>query len=379
MRKVLILYAKYGGGHLSAANALQTYIKENYSQTTEVNCIDCVEYVSKIFSNITTGAYKKMTRKFPNMWKKTYYGAKNGLISAISEKMNHVMARKLNKLLQELNPDIVISTHPFATQMINYLKQCGKTNCKLATILTDFAPHIQWLIGNEYTDLFFVSNNIMKQTLINNYKINEEKIYITGIPLSNKFTHSFSDDETYANYKLKKDKKLLLFFAGGEFGLGQKKTIKTLESLSKYLNKYQIIAVSGLNKKMNIEFNKFANTLGNEDLHILKYTNNVPELMHISSLVITKPGGLTSSESLASSLPMILINPIPGQEEENAEFLEKSGCAIWVKKSSDFSTILDSVLGDENKLNKMKQKIKLIAKPNATADICKIVLGSEGE
>ena len=122
------------------------------------------------------------------------------------------------------------------------------------------------------------------------------------------------------------------------------------------------------------EFLNIAEEVQNKDLHVIEYTTDVPDLMHISSLVITKPGGLTSSESLASHLPIIIINPIPGQEEENAEFLEKSGSAIWLKNSENVEKLIDELLQNSDILNMMKQQSILIAKPNSTADICSTIL-----
>lgn len=111
-----------------------------------------------------------------------------------------------------------------------------------------------------------------------------------------------------------------------------------------------------------------------DSIKVLPFTDKVPELMSISDLVITKPGGLTTSESLASSLPMLIINPIPGQEEQNAEFLEANGSAIWLKKDSNPEDIINSILGDENKLTIMKENSIKLAKVNSTKDICKICL-----
>ncbi len=375
MKRILILYAKYGGGHLSAANSIQTYIEDHYFYNSEVKSIDCVEYVRPFLSNVTTDAYKEMAKNIPKLWKKIYYGSKKGLLLHMSNKLNVNMAKKLHKLFKEYLPDLVISTHPFGTQMVSYLKERKIINCELATIMTDFTPHEQWLVGKEYGDYFFVSNDKMKQDLINTYHIPADKVFATGIPLANTFSYPFYDDETYKNYRLNKNKKIILFFGGGEFGLGQKRTVEVLQSLAKHLDKYQIVAISGKNKKMNDEFLKLYDKIQNEDLHILKYTNDVPDLMHISSLVVTKPGGLTSSESLASNLPMLITNPIPGQEEENARFLEDSGAAIWIKKDDNIDEIINNILNDENKLEEMKQKSKLIAKPNSTMDICQTILG----
>ena len=107
---------------------------------------------------------------------------------------------------------------------------------------------------------------------------------------------------------------------------------------------------------------------------VLGFTNQVPELMSISDLVVTKPGGLTTTESLASGLPIIAINPIPGQEEENAQFLENAGVAVWIKKNDDYLTIIKNLLLDDKKLHEMKVNTKLLAKKNSTADICNIIL-----
>lgn len=110
---------------------------------------------------------------------------------------------------------------------------------------------------------------------------------------------------------------------------------------------------------------------------VLKFTNQVPELMSICDLVVTKPGGMTTTESLASGLPMLIINPIPGQEEENAEFLESKGVGIWLKKNDNISNVINNLLSDANKLAKMKQNTKLLGNSNSTKDICEILLKKE--
>lgn len=299
---------------------------------------------------------------------------KNGLLENLSEYAIKHMANKLYTLFKQFLPDIVISTHPFGSQMTSYIKEHENYECTLATILTDFALHEQWLVGKDYCDLFFVSNDDMKTELTNDYNIPETKVFVTGIPLSDRFLDDFKEDECFDVLRLKKEKKVLLFFGGGEFGLGEKRTVKVLKSLANHLDEYQIVAISGRNKKMNNEFLKLYKKVKNDDLHIYKYTTNVPELMYISSLVVTKPGGLTSTESLASGLPMLIINPIPGQEEENARFLEKSGAAVWIKKDDDIDMIVDNLLKDTDKLEKMKENCLALSKRDSTKNICNIIL-----
>ena len=136
-----------------------------------------------------------------------------------------------------------------------------------------------------------------------------------------------------------------------------------------------MIAIAGRNLKMKATFEEIVkNNNKSEIVRILEFTKEVPELMSISDLVVTKPGGLTTSESLASHLPMIVINPIPGQEEENAEFLESKGIAVWIKKSDNVDQIIQNLLSDAEKLKNMKENSYILAKPNSTKDICDILL-----
>ena len=255
MKKVLIFYASYGGGHLSAANAINEYIKNNYPNI-ETEIIDCMKYVNKHLEKLTTVAYKEMAKKAPWAWGTIYYTSQHGLVAELSSTSNKILARKLNTLLQEYMPDLIISTHPFASQMCSYLKKHNKINCKIASIMTDFAPHDQWLVGKKCIDYFFVAHNKMKEDLIKK-KVPAEKIFATGIPLSNKFLLNFDRTEILKQFGLKENKKTILFFGGGEFGLGKTKTLKVLSSLLNDFDNIQIVAISGKNVKMK---NKFQET-----------------------------------------------------------------------------------------------------------------------
>ena len=373
MKKVLIFYASYGGGHLSAAKSIKQYIDENF-EDVQTNMIDCVKYVNKSFEKVTTAAYREMAKKAPWAWEKVYYKSQDGLLAKVSSDSNKIMAVKMAKLFREYKPDVVISTHPFGSQMTAYLKKKNKTNCVLATVLTDFISHDQWLIGSEFHDYYFVATEEMKQEVINS-GVDENKIYITGIPVSKRFLQSYNKDEIYKSFDLVPNKKTVLFFAGGEYGLGKDRTISILDTLTTF-NDIQVIAIAGKNAKIKKAFEEIVDKNNkNDSIKVLPFTDKVPELMNIADLVITKPGGLTVSESLVSSLPLLLINPIPGQEEKNAEYLEDRGAAIWIRKSSDPKDIIDSVLSNEKRLNYMKENSIKLAKKNSTEDICKISLG----
>lgn len=372
MEKIIVFYASYGGGHLSAARSIENYIKQNY-ENVDIELIDCMKYISKTIEKVTTTAYKEMAKKIPWAWGRIYNDSQKGPLAHISSKTNGILAIKLLRLLREKNPSLIISTHPFGSQMCSYLKRKNKIKANIATIMTDFESHDQWLVGSDFIDYFFVAQDEMKNTLIKK-GISENKIYVTGIPISNKFSIQYDKNNILYNLGFTNNKKTILFFAGGEFGLGKNKTLEIFESLLK-INNIQIIAISGKNEFMNTQFKNLVNKYEkNSSVIIFDYTNNVPEFMSISDLVITKPGGLTTTESLASGLPMVIINPIPGQEQENAQFLESKNVAIWIKKDDNPEIILNNLINNDEQLINMKNNINLICKKNSTKNICYILL-----
>lgn len=373
MEKVIVFYASYGGGHLSAARSIKENIETNY-KNVEVKLIDCMEYVNKVVNKVTTKAYSEMAKKAPRTWGKVYWDSQKGPLAHISTASNKVLSLKLNKLLKDFEPDLIISTHPFATQMCAYLKKLGKLDAKIATVMTDYAPHDQWLVLNEYVDYYFVSHEGMKIKL-HEKGIPNEKIFATGIPLSNKFLLKYDKSKILESFGLSPDKKTVLFFGGGEFGLGKTHTYKIFKSFVENSNNIQIVAISGKNQKMKENFESLVEDLDKKDsVKILEYTNQVPELMSISDLVVTKPGGLTTTESLASGLPIVVINPIPGQEEENATYLENNKVAIWIRKNDNVEQILNDLFSNPSKMREMKIRARLLSKKNSTKDICKILL-----
>ena len=374
MKKIVVFYAAYGGGHLSAARSIKEYIETNYTDV-DVKLIDCMEYVNKVINKVTTTAYSEMAKKAPKTWGKVYWKSQKGPLAHISTTSNKVLSLKLNRLLKELEPDLVISTHPFSSQMCAYLKKLGKLDAKIATIMTDYAPHEQWIVYNEYVDYYFVSHDGMKKQLIEK-GIPSEKIFATGIPLSNKFLLKYNKSEILESFGLSPKKKTVLFFGGGEFGLGKSQTLNIFKSFIESDYNIQIVAISGKNVKMKEDFENLVTELHKQNIvKILEYTDKVAELMSISDLVVTKPGGLTTTESLASGLPIVVINPIPGQEEENAAYLENNKVAIWLKPDDNVEAVLKDLFSNPIKMREMKIRARILAKRNSTKDICNTLLG----
>lgn len=374
MNKILIFYGSYGGGHLSAAKNIKGEIESNYPNS-EVLLVDCIEYINKTLNKVTTKAYTDFSKNARWIWKRIYYSSDTGSLSKISNSINKVMAIKLNKLIQDYNPYLIISTHPFSSQMCAILKKQQKINCKLATIMTDYETHNQWLVDHDFVDYFFVAHEGMKNVL-GSKNIDINKIFVTGIPLSNRFLLDYDKNKILSDYNLTPDKKTILFFAGGEFGFGKDKTFNMFKDIINNFPNIQVIAIAGRNEKMKERFDNLVEEIGAlNHVKILSFTNQVPELMSVSDLVITKPGGLTTTESLASGLALLIIDPLPGQEEGNAMFVQDHGAGIWLRENDNIVEILSDILNSQDKLQNMQNNSKLTAKKSSTSDICKILLG----
>lgn len=375
---ILLFYASYGSGHLSAASAIEQYIKEHYPNHKTLK-IDCVEYINRSINKISTSAYKNIILKTPLLWGQVYKLLKNDAILDITQFSNRFMAKKIFKLFEDFEPDLVISCHPLGGQITAFLKSHNKTNCKLATVMTDFASHKQWLIGKDYTDYFFVSNIEMKTSLISE-GIFPNKIYVSGIPISPNFYKNYDKESIYNSLKILKNKKNIIFFGGGSLGLSSSTNVQNiLTSLLQATNEsYQIIIISGKNQKLYNEFQKtITNTNHTSNTKLINFTTQIPELLPITSFVITKPGGLTITECITSNVPVILINPIPGQEKENAQYIVDKKMGIWIKTNKPTPEYFQDILNDDKLIKEIKNNQKIYSHLNSTQNICNILINNE--
>lgn len=298
-RKVLIFYGSYGAGHFSAAHSIKEYIDANYKDT-ETKIVDCIEYINKYYNKITTKTYDELSRKMPMAWKGVYYGSETWPILHLTSGANRILSTKLYKLLEEFEPDLIISTHFFASEMCAVLKKKGKINCPIATIMTDYAIHKQWLSQHKYIDYFFVAHNGMKEEL-QELGIDSAKIYATGIPLSNKFLLKYDKAEIREALGLERGKITVLFFAGGSSHIARGASTNIFNYFLKTNNNIQTIVITGKSKELKEVFDEKVQEYKKEkNIIILPFTDKVPQLMNASDIVITKPGGLTTTESLAS-------------------------------------------------------------------------------
>ena len=372
---ILLFYASYGSGHLSAATAIEQYIRENYPDAKTLK-IDCVEYINKSINKISTSAYKSIILKTPILWGQVYKLLKNDTILDITQFSNRFMAKKIFTLFEDFEPDLVISCHPLGGQITSFLKSHKKTNCKLATVMTDFASHKQWLIGKDYTDYFFVSNIEMKTSLISE-GIYPNKIYVSGIPISPNFYKNYNKENIYKSLNIEKNKKNIIFFGGGSLGLSSSSNIQAiLTSLLQATDEsYQIIIISGKNQKLYNDFQKtINNTYHKSQIKLIDFTTELPELLPITSFVITKPGGLTITECISTNVPIILINPIPGQEKENAQYIADNKMGIWIKATKPTSEYFQEIFNDTKLIEEIKENQKKYSHINSTKNICDILI-----
>ena len=375
---ILLFYASYGSGHLSAATAIEQYIRENYPDAKTLK-IDCVEYINKSINKISTSAYKSIILKTPMLWGQVYKLLKNDTILDITQFSNRFMAKKIFTLFEDFEPDLVISCHPLGGQITSFLKSHKKTNCKLATVMTDFASHKQWLIGKDYTDYFFVSNIEMKTSLISE-GIYPNKIYVSGIPISPNFYKNYDKENIYKSLNIEKNKKNIIFFGGGSLGLSSSSNIQAiLTSLLQATDEsHQIIIISGKNQKLYNDFQKtINNTYHKSQIKLIDFTTELPELLPITSFVITKPGGLTITECISTNVPIILINPIPGQEKENAQYIADNKMGIWIKATKPTSEYFQEIFNDTKLIEEIKENQKKYSHINSTKNICEILINKE--
>lgn len=369
-KKIIVLYASIGGGHFKAAEGIKNYILENH-KNCDVQMIDALKYTNKVIDKIVIKSYVNMAKYSPKMWGELYkFSEKQYSAANFSNAVQMILSNKLLALFEYEQPDCIISTHPFITEMVASLKKREKFNVELNVIMTDYASHKFWELKQEYVDRYFVANDEMKAGLIFN-GIAENKIFVTGIPVSPAFLKEYDKNEIYKEFDLNPNLKTVLLFGGGEYGISNVKDF--FNSLLAINQDIQIVAIAGKNSKIQKMFKKLSEEFDKKVI-ILGYTNKIPELMNIADVVISKPGGLTTTEILVSNIPFIIINPIPGQEEENTRFLLNNGAAVRLYNAEKATPFLENFLNNEVRISHMKSMQKEIAKPNSTQNIVEIIL-----
>lgn len=373
-KKIIIFYGSFGGGHLSAAKALKAVLENNYNCYVEL--VDGLEYVAPILNKISVSFYNAISRNTPKLWGAFYNNANkdNSVTDIVLRQTLRWYRIRLYRIIKQVDPDQIICTHPFPAIMCAHIARKGKIQVPISNILTDFEPHGLWYVLPEYLKYFFVPTEEMKKALMEK-NIKDSQIHVTGIPITPVFSNKLSEkeiEETLEEFQIPQDKKNFIFFGGGEFGLSNNINIEIFKTLTKKLPEFHFVCISGKNPELYSMFEKAIQEENIENTTLIKYTTNISKLMKVSSGIFSKPGGLTTSEALSQGLPMFMINPLPGQEVANQNYIENIGAGILINKEN-LNMLIDRLKTDENYLSRLSENAKKFGKPNAADNICKII------
>lgn len=342
-KKILIVSGSTGSGHVRAGEALRKTAQILYPKY-EIRHVDFFDFLSAKAKKNIIDAFQSTTRNFPELWK-IYFHTLNtkavaGAIKKIFTAINNLDTNKFATYVDEWNPDIMISTHIPSPGMLHNYKN---TKMVRATVVTDYMVHRLWI--NHPSDYYFVATAEMKSMLMKE-KINSKKIIISGIPIDPIFYKKISVAEIKDKYQLPKNVPILLVLSGGQGLIDISTTIKNIFA-SKH--KITIIAVAGDNKALENKLHKLK-TPANISLMNIGWTDHIDELMRVADVIISKPGGLTTTECIALGKPLIIINPIPGQEDANAKFILDNSYGTLVGNAEELNAALDFYLNTKNKL-----------------------------
>lgn len=370
-KNILVVTASMGSGHNKAANAVAEAIKRKYP-VNKINVIDFMSTETAYFNSLVKDIYLKMLDHTPSVYEFFYKITSDSTKgSTIQSVFAHAMKKDMRELIKKYEADMVICTHPFPCAAASYLKQTGEINIPLITVMTDFCVHQFWLYKN--IDIYFTANDLLKKEMVNQGLL-EERIFVTGIPVGYNFRVDYNRDDLLAKFKLEKDKPVALIMGGG-LGLGGvKNALCQLERLKKDI---QILVITGANVALWSEMNEYAQH-SKHKIFVWGYSHNIQEFMSVATFLISKPGALTISEALTRELPMILHDPIPGPEVDNAKFVSDNGAAIWVKHQDTLDAVVREVLSDATILPKLRNNAKVLKKPYASDNIADVIANMLG-
>ncbi|HBH11580.1 MAG: Monogalactosyldiacylglycerol synthase [Clostridiales bacterium 38_11] len=363
MKRALVLTVSIGGGHNATSRAIKEY-SENFRDDYQVEIVDILEYIRPVLSKIAGKGYEINAKTFPEVYG-WLYELNNSTEGKLTKNNLSLFYTKLKELIEKFQPDYIICVHPVSIGNIIKTRKKFGYQYKIVVLVTDYDYHSSWI--HEEADIFIVSSNYMKFRMMDD-GIPIEKIKVTGIPTSldnNKITLK---DEARRILELK-DKTTILAM-GGSFGAGKFKRL--MDVIGESDLDIQMVFIAGKNKRTKRILEKHMKEF-DKDFRVVGYTDQVSLYMDASDFLITKPGGLTISEALIKNIPIIINNPIPGQEEENAIYLLNKGIAVRLNKDNEISALLKDLINDPIRINNMKEMQKHYSKPNASEDLFNVL------
>lgn len=368
MKKILILYAEAGHGHMASAKAIAESLEEK-SPAVEVKVVNVLDFADPVYRKVFVDGYHYVSEKRPSFWKmlyKTFNNKNSQRLPTLVSRMS--VEKKFINFVKDFNPDFIVSTHPLPMLLVSDSKDKHLIDITSSLVVTDFGCHRFWV--NKEVNYYFVATDKVKDCLAG-YDVSPEKVLITGIPIALKFSKKFDKPEILEKLGFDKNKKTLLI-VGGQFNYQDIKKV-VLGLKEKNPNQVQFIIVAGRHKELERALTN--DGLKDEpDVKTFGFIDNMEELMAASDLIFSKAGGLTVSESVAMKLPLVLHKVIPGQEEDNARYLVEQEAAIKVSGVKSIIKEVSELLADEKRLTEMKKAAEFVGRSNAAREVASFIL-----
>lgn len=363
---ILILSASTGGGHMKAAETLKEYIESN-DKDAKVKLVDTLEYINPLINKIISNGYVFLVRNMNYLYRIFYNDTdRKSLISLFVTKTLMILSKRITPLIKNFNTEVIVTVHPFSTEIISILKESSVIQIPHICLMTDYAAHNTWIKKN--VDSYCVAcEDMVSEMVIRG--VRPDIIHPFGIPVAKEFFQQAKEDKQAFRKDLQLDSVKTILIMAGSFGVNNIEEI--YNSLLTIKEEFQIIIITGNNKGLYDRIRSIKQVT--KKTKVVKYTKEVAKYMNLADVLITKPGGLTISEALASKLPMIIFDAIPGQEESNAKFLIRHGMAVSIGKGRDCNIVVEELLKDKVKLNKLEENCGKFNKENSCKEIFELI------
>ena len=371
MEHILILHAAVGGGHKSAAQALAEAFARNPERVVRVE--DTLDYGNALFREAYIRSYVQLSDKAPLLWKLFYETADTDdrELAIATNRLRGLVERplvsKLDALVRTFAPDAIVCTHPLPIEVLEHLKLQGRLRTPIYCVITDFVAHSMWL--NSAVDRYFLANNTTRQELIAR-GVPPSILHVSGIPVKLEIAEPKPAAEMRAHHGLPADQPVVALFGGG---LDPRRVRLIAERLLESQLSGELLVVAGRSEALMSALVDLSDG-PRMRLRKLGFINYVDDLVAASDLVITKAGGLIVSEILARGAPMIINDPIPGQEEWNADVVAGAGAGIQLRMPESVPNAALDVLGQPERLALMREQARRVGRPRAAIEIADHVL-----
>jgi len=362
-KKVLILHGQPGMGHLITAKALEEIFLRKYPEI-EIKSADAFDFCFKIFRYGYPFLYNHIVFRAPAIFKVFYNSHKSKTAYKFLEKLIRIFINK-NKFIsfiRDFNPQFIIATNPLPLQMASIIEEKHIIDIESANVCTDYGFHPVWY--SPEINHYFVANEEMKKSLLD-HKVDSDKIKITGIPIRERFSRLLDRKEILKGLNLNFYQPVLLI-VGGQ--LKYRELIKVVQGIKKKNILAQFIVVAGRDKNLQKKLNN-SRLKKEPSVRVFGLVDDIEKFMSVSDLILSKAGGSTTAECLAKGLPMIVYKTIPGQEEDNIDYLVKNNAGIKVKTTKQIIETAVDLFLQSDKLAKMKDNCLKISRPDAAENI----------